>query len=141
LNSSESLKITNVKSLVNDGGLEQEVMKATIQAQKTYLGEQVMVSPDQNHTIAIKVKTAFIEDENSWFNTTHPEAIGPLIMQIQLHQQFAMLQMQMQMAMMGQQGMGGGMQGSGGPVDPSMTMPPQLMGQMNQQGGGQIPPA
>ena len=134
------LKLRNPKTLINDGGLEREVMKATIQAQKTYLGEPVTISPDQNHQLAIKVKTAFIEDEDSWFNKEHPEGIMPLIMQIQLHQQFATLQMQMQMAQMGlQQSSGGaGAGGSGGPVDASMQMPPQLMGQNNQQGGGML---
>jgi hypothetical protein len=140
----KELKIGNAQALVNDGGLEKEIMKATMQAQRTYLGEFVQVSPDQNHQIAIKVKTAFIEDEESWFNQNHPEMIPLIIQQIQLHQQFAMLQMQMQMQAAGLQGMGasgmlGG--GSGGPVDPSMQMPPQLMGQQNQQGGGMVPPA
>lgn len=109
------LKLGNPKKLVNDGGFEREVLRATMQAQRTYLGEPVAVAPDQNHQIASKVKVSFIEDEDSWFNKTHPEAIPILIQQIQLHDQFAILQMQMQMQ---QQAMMGA--GTGGPVDPSM---------------------
>jgi hypothetical protein len=131
----KELKIPNAKELVNDGGLEREIIKATMQAQKTYLGEPVAVSPDQNHQLAIKVKVAFIEDEESWFNREHPEGIGFLIQQIQLHQQFAMLQMQMQAAQMSlAQGQD---QGGGGPPA-NMGMPHSLMGQQNQQGGGMV---
>lgn len=109
------LKLGNPKKLVNDGGFEREVLRATMQAQRTYLGEPVAVAPDQNHQVASKVKVSFIEDEDSWFNKTHPEGIPLLIQQIQLHDQFAILQMQMQMQ---QQAMMGA--GTGGPVDPSM---------------------
>lgn len=140
------LQIGNPKKLINDGGLEREIMKSTIQAQKTYLGEPVAVSPDQDHNIAIKVKTAFIEDQDSWFNKEHPEAVPLLIQQIQLHQQFAMLQMQMMlaqqahMAIMGSGGLvdkGGG----GGPQGNPMGLPGMTAGAANQRGGGQIPAA
>jgi hypothetical protein len=134
----KELQIGNPKKLVNDGGFEREVYKATMQAQKTYLGAPVAVAPDQDHNIAIKVKTAFIEDEDSWFNKEHPEAIPLLIQQVQLHQQFAMLQMQQ---MMMQQAMMASMTGgTGGPVDPS-TMPGMTPGAANQRGGGLIPSA
>jgi hypothetical protein len=138
------LKLGNPKKLVIDGGFELEVTKATMQAQRTYLGEPVMVSPDQNHQLAMKVKTAFIEDTDSWFNKEHPEGIQPLIEQIKIHQQFAMLQMQAQMAMQQLNAMGG----SGGPVDPSMMggganmgLPASTPGAANQTDGGLIPSA
>jgi len=104
----EEMKLGNPKEFVEDGGWEHEVQKATLQTHKTYMGQQVFVSPDQNHDIAIKVKTAFIEDEESVFNKEHPEAIQQLIMQIQVHQQFLLIQMQMQLATMQNQAIGAG---------------------------------
>lgn len=137
----KELKFGNPKKLVNDGGIEQEVMKATMQVQRTYMGEMVQISPDQNHAIALKVKTAFIEDENSPWNEKYPEMIPAIIQQIQLHQQFLMLQMQMQLATL--QTGGAGLP-SGGMVDPALMqlagggMPAQQPGQVAQQGGSPL---
>lgn len=84
--------------LINDGGYEHQVELATLQASQTYLGESVIISPDQDHQIAIKVKTAFIEDRNSVWNTKYPQNAQQLIIQINQHQFFLQLQMQMQLA-------------------------------------------
>ncbi len=135
----KELKFGNPKKLVNDGGIEREIMKATMQAQRTYMGEQVQISPDQNHDIALRVKMAFIEDESSSWNAKFPEAIPLIIEQINLHQQFLMLQMQMQIATL--QNPAGEMQGA---VDPALMQlmgggtPAQMPGQVAQQGGSPL---
>lgn len=85
-------------AIVNDGGVEQQVQFATLQACKTYLGEFVIVSPDQNHQIAIKVKTSFLEDTDSVWNQKYPQAKPLLIEQIKQHQLFLQLQQQMALA-------------------------------------------
>lgn len=137
----KELKFGNPKKLVDDGGVEREVMRATMQAQRTYLGEPVNISPDQNHQIALMVKTAFIEDETGPWNTKFPEAIPMIIQQIELHQQFLMLQMQLQLATM-QTGMPP--PNSGGLVDPAMMQlpgrggPAMQAGQLAQQGGSPL---
>lgn len=84
--------------LINDGGYEHQVQLATLQASETYLGEPVIISPDQDHTVAIKVKTAFIEDQDSVWNTKYPQNAQLLVGQIQQHQFFLQLQMQMMLA-------------------------------------------
>lgn len=134
----EEMKLGNPKEFVEDGGWEREVNKATLQAHKTYMGELVIISPDQNHDIAIRVKTAFIEDVDSTFNKEHPEMIPMLIQQIQLHQQFMILQMQMQLATLQNAGIPGP---SGGPVDAAQLPGPPAVdggGAASQQQGGQV---
>lgn len=84
--------------LINDGGYEHEVQIATLQSCSTYLGEPVIISPDQDHSVAIKVKTAFIEDRDSVWNTKYPQNAQLLVAQIQQHQWFLQLQMQMMLA-------------------------------------------
>ena len=86
--------------MVGDGGREQQIQLATMQACETYLGNMVMVDPDQDHQLALKVKTSFIKDQKSVWNTTPEYArnAGMLIEQIKQHDYFLQLQMQMQLA-------------------------------------------
>ncbi len=86
-------------SIVQDGGMEQQIQFANLQACQTYLGYPVIVDPDQDHQIAIKVKTAYIKDRGSYWNTTPDFArYAPLlIQQIQQHQYLLQLQMQQQL--------------------------------------------
>lgn len=84
-------------ALVDDGGAEQQIQLANMQACKTYLGYPIIVDPDQDHQVAIKVKSSYIKDQISYWNTT-PEfaANAPkLIQQIQQHQYLLQLQQQM----------------------------------------------
>lgn len=87
-------------ALVDDGGRNQQVLFATTQACETYLGYPVLIDPDQDHSIAIKVKTSFIKDQRSTWNTTPSMAANSplLIEQIKQHQFFLQLQMQQQLA-------------------------------------------
>jgi len=131
---------------VNDGGFEREVYLATNQAINTFYGKPVMVNPDQNHQIAMKVKTRFIEDTESVFMTQYGQMAPLLIQQIQLHQQFLMLQMHQQLLMAKANAAGAGMEPP--PSNPALTMgqqPPMQAanmaaspGQIAQQGGGMI---
>lgn len=100
------LKLNEAIDAVIDGGVESEIATATEQAVKTYYGEKLIINPQQNHEIAIKVKTKFLEDIDSHWNSTYaglPSAMNPamtraqdLAMQIQLHQQFLLVLMQQQ---------------------------------------------
>lgn len=124
---------------VNDGGLEREVWLATDQAIKTFYGQQVMVNPDQNHQIAMRVKTRFLEDQTSVFMTQHRENAPRLIQQIQIHQQFLLLQQHQQLLMMKMQQLGGGEPGAP-PAPPGQALSAPNMaatpGQAQQQTGG-----
>lgn len=90
-------------ALVDDGGREQQIQFATLQACQTYLGYPVIVDPDQDHQLAIRIKTAFIKDRLSIWNMTPEYAVNAkqLIVQIQQHQ--LILQQQQQMMLLQQQ--------------------------------------
>lgn len=118
--------------VVDDGGREQQVQFATMQACQTYLGQPVLVDPDQDHQLAIRVKTAFIKDRTSIWNTTPEYAANAplLIQQIQQHQ--FILQLQMQMMLVQQQ-----MQVSQAQLNVHRDNPPKEQGGM--RGGGAAP--
>lgn len=132
----EEMKLGNPKEFIDDGGWEREVSRATMQAWKTYMGQPAIVSPDQNHDVAIKVKTAFIEDEESTFNREHPEAIPALIQQIQIHQEMLLMQMQMQVATL--QNQAAGAAAGEQPVDPAQAPPNGGAGGAAQNQGGTV---
>ena len=129
---------------VNDGGFEREVYIATTQAVDTFYGKPIMVNPDQNHQIAMKVKTRFLEDKESVFMTQHAHMAPALIQQIQLHQQFLMLQMHQQMLMAQANASGANIEALPPPPNsqqgPPLTAPNLAAspGQVAQQGGGMI---
>lgn len=87
---------------INDGGMEREVQQATEQAIRTFYGQNVLINPDQNHQIAIRVKTRFLEDQDSvWMTNQQYRAQSPkLVQQIQIHQSFLQLQLHQQLLMM-----------------------------------------
>lgn len=85
---------------VNDGGLEREIWMATKQTIKTFSGDpRVTISPDQNHEVAIKVKTRFLEDQDSVYMTQYRQFAPLLLQQIQQHQLFLQLQLHQQLLM------------------------------------------
>lgn len=104
------LKLTSAIDAVIDGGAEFEISKANEQAIKTFLGERVIIDPTQNHEAAIRVKTRYLEDQESYWNENFagmPSAMFPnlsraqdLAQQIALHQQFFMIQQQQLMLQM-----------------------------------------
>ena len=114
----KELRLHEALEAVVDQGTEYEINLANEQAIRTYLGEKVLISPTQNHQIAIKTKTRYLEDHNSrWnleyaglpagmpdFRTGAPQTRALfLAQQIEQHQQFQMIIMQQQM--LEQQGM------------------------------------
>lgn len=102
------LKLPEALAAVKDNGFEMQVSMAFDQAVQTYLGQPVAIAPSQQHEIAMQVKTRFLQDTGSTYNKQYagnPSAVPGLTttqylaQQIQLHQQFLMLQMQQQVAM------------------------------------------
>lgn len=109
----EEWKFPNVAGIVNDNGEALAVRQATEQAIQTYLGMPIMVDPSQNHQIAVSVKTSFIKDRESEWNSNPAYVINApkLINQIQIHQQFIQIEaLQRQLQVMQQSD-----------LDPSMT--------------------
>lgn len=120
-------------TIIEDGDREQQIQFSNQQACQTYLGYPVLVDPDQDHTIAIKTKTAYLKDRTSIWNTTPEYAVNAkfLIQQIEQHQYF--LQMQEQMAMLQAQ-----MQVAQAQLGVHRDNPPQMK-PVPQGGGGQQP--
>lgn len=102
----KELKMPELLDAVKDNGFEMQVSMAYDQAVQTYLGKAIAINPSQDHNIAIQVKTRFLQDTGSTYNTEYAANPSPirgmtvtqyLAQQIQIHQQFVMLQMQQQM--------------------------------------------
>lgn len=100
------LKLTEAMDAVQDNGLEFQIYFVTNQAIESYNGLPVAIDPSQDHNVAIKVLTRFLQDTSSIYNETMaglPSAMPGMTRaqyiasQIQIHQQFVMLQMQQQM--------------------------------------------
>jgi len=128
---------------VNDGGMERQIFLATNQAINTFYGKFVRINPDQDHQVAIRVKTRFLEDDESIFMTEYQHNASKLIEQIQIHQQFLMLQMHQQILQQQIAAHGGPPAlpppNSGGQQPPmSAEMIAASAGQVAQQGGGTI---
>lgn len=103
------LKLPEAMDAVKDNGFEFQVAIATDQAVNTYYGKPVAIDPSQDHQIALRVKTRFLQDHSSTYNTEMAANPSPipgvtvaqyLAQQIAIHQQFVMLQMQQQMMML-----------------------------------------
>ncbi len=101
------LKLPEALDAVKDNGFEFQVSFATDQAIQAYMGMPVAIDPSQDHQIALRVLTRFLQDTNSIYNKQmagNPSAMPGLncvqyIAQlIQIHQQFLMMQMQQQQA-------------------------------------------
>jgi len=136
----EEWRFDTAAEWVNDGGFEREVYLATDQAIQTFYGVQVIINPDQNHQVAIKVKTRFLEDQKSIFMTQYRQNAPQLVKQIQIHQNFLMLQMHMQMLQAKV-----GIPPGANPTEMQPRSPglpsgagPSTPGQMMQQGGAGI---
>lgn len=88
-------KFTDLDAIVNDNGLDENIQLSNLQACETYMGELVMVDPDQDHSVAIKVKVSYLKDRDSVWNTNPQYVINAqkLVQQIQIHQQYLQLQM------------------------------------------------
>lgn len=133
---------------VNDGGFEREVYIATLQCVNTFQGKKVFINPDQNHQLAIKVKTRFLEDTDSvWMSNPEMNQFAPLIMQqIQVHQNFVMIQLHQQMLQQLAAAHGGPQLQDGGDGSNPPGRQPSLSagnvaataGQMVQQGGASM---
>lgn len=136
-------RFDDIDELVNDGGFEHEVYKATDQVNRTFLGDDnVMIDPDQNHQIAIEVKKSYLEDKDSVWLEKYPERASLIMKQILEHQKILQMQMALQMArmqIMRPVGQGGGGASQQPPLENSPM--PQSAGAMMQQTGGPQPAA
>lgn len=103
----EEWHFRDIHNIVNDGDVEHQILLANDQACRTYLGDFVMIDPQQNHQIALKVKTSYLADRSSVWNTTPQYVFNTpkLVQQIQIHQQWIQLQ-QMQAMLAQRQQMG-----------------------------------
>jgi hypothetical protein len=98
-------KIPNVDQIVNDGGLEQQILLANEQATSTYLGNFVLIDPDQDHNIAIRVKKSYLANRYSVWNTNPQYARNGVLLvgQMEQHMRFLQMQLLQQQLMMEQQ--------------------------------------
>lgn len=98
-------KFPNAEQLVDDGGFDKEVAFATLQVVKTFEGDPTAppVNPDQNHEIAIKVITSFLEDQDSYWMRNYKQNAPFLVQRAQIHMQFLLVQQQLMAAQMQQQ--------------------------------------
>ena len=103
------LKLPEALAAVRDNGLEFQISLATEQAIQTYEGQSVAIDPNQDHDIAMRIKTRFLQDHNSIYNqemAANPSPIPNvtvtqyLAQQIQVHQQFSIMIKQQQMLQM-----------------------------------------
>lgn len=87
-------------SIIEDGDQEEQIQKANQDTCLTYLGYPVLVDPDSDHQIYLKVITAYIKNRNSVWNTTPEYApnVKNLLEQIKQHQFYIQLQQQMMLA-------------------------------------------
>lgn len=98
-------KMKDVDKIINDGGMENNIQSITTDTIQTYLGENVVIDPSQNHQLAIQIKMSFLKDRKSVWNSNPQWAANgqKLVPQIQQHQLFLQLQMQQQQLQMEQQ--------------------------------------
>lgn len=103
----EVIKAPQLQEAVMDDGFSEQVAEATEQSIETYLGQQVIVDPTQNHQIALEVKSRYLKDIKSNWNQDYgmlPDATGKqtraqnLAQQCALHQQFLQIELQQQLA-------------------------------------------
>jgi hypothetical protein len=104
----DELRIKGLRKCIIPNGTERNITKSTEQAIKTYLNEQVLIDPSQDHRIAIEVKTRYLEDMDSVWNIKYGAQLymnSPmtraqyLAQQIQIHTNFYNIQMQQEMMM------------------------------------------
>lgn len=140
----EEVRMPELKRAILDNGFRKQQGKAQLQACKTFMNEQVIIDPNQDHNIAIETKMAILEDQNSGYEElkdlpyletgrTRAQAIAD---QIGIHQQFAMLQMMReQQMMMSQMIAGGGALSTSMPPGPGV---PSLPGQAPETPGQKL---
>lgn len=137
----EEWRFDTANEWINDGGMEREVWLATNQAINTFFGQNVIINPDQNHQVAIKVKSRFLEDQTSVFMTQYRNRAPLLVQQIQIHQAFVQLQLHQQLLLMKLRGgpsvPQGGETGSGAPPLGAANIA-ATAGQLTQQGGAAL---
>lgn len=90
-------KFPNAEEYVDDGGFEHEVAFATLQVIKTLEGDPTAppVNPDQNHQVAIKIISSFLEDQDSYWMKTYRVNAPILVERAKVHQEFLLMQQQL----------------------------------------------
>lgn len=93
-----------LQKAIIDQGRDRDIARAQEQCYKTYLDEPVVIDPGQNHEIAMQVKIRFIENTESDWNKrygslpymgTNNPRVQVLAAQVQLHQNYILMQQQM----------------------------------------------
>lgn len=105
------LRMPELAEAIMDNGFEQNVYEASEQTTDTYMGKQVIIDPAQDQQVAMEVKMRYLKDLDSDWNVNYGGQPAPvpnqkgqpqsraqyLAEQIQIHQQFALIQMQAQL--------------------------------------------
>ena len=128
----------NIDELVNDQGFSEEVQRATMQAILAYQGTPIPINPNQNHQIAIKVKSSFLEDLSSIWNRDYAQNAQLLVRDVQLHQQFILAAMQQQMIEEQHQANIQNAQGQEAAQSKAAPQVPERAGQVSQAQGGTL---
>lgn len=132
-------RFPNAESYVDDQGMDHEVALATLQVIQTLQGDPAAlpVNPDQNHAVALKVITSFLEDQQSTWMTKYKQNAPLLVQRAMIHQHFLDLQMALMQAQMQEQQLQEAQHASmGKPATKSKNgQSPQRAGQAAQQSG------
>lgn len=138
----DEVKISGLKKAIIPNGMEENIQEASMQAYDTYLDKQVILDPNQDHRIAIEVKTRFLKDTQSAWNEEYgslpylnlPVSRAQAIaQQIQVHQNYLLVQQQQQMLMEVanlQTQLAGGEKPNAGANGGSIQSPPSSSGTM-----------
>lgn len=104
--------LPSLQRAIIDGGRDRQIELSKDQAMCIYINENSIIDPEQDHAIAVQVKIRFLQDANSVWNqryaslpylaTGMPRAQA-LAQQIQMHNNFIMMQQMQKAAMMQQQ--------------------------------------
>lgn len=98
----------SLQKAIIDNGRDREIERAKDQCFRTYLNEPIVIDPGQDHTIAMQVKTRFVEDTKSEWNVkygslpylmTNVPRLMALAQQVQIHQNYLLQQQQMAAAL------------------------------------------
>lgn len=146
----QEIKLPEGLKAIQDNGFQRQVTIAYNQCIEVYLDRPCIIDPSQDHKIAIEVKTRFLQDHDSNWNTMYAGlpyspmagmARSQIIaQQIQIHQQFIEQQMKLQMLQQQMAMLDGMGEQPGTPGIPSLPSSPvaQNAGMIASMQGGQM---
>lgn len=110
--------LPGIQRAIVDGGRQRQIEIAKVQTMSIYMNENSIINPQQDHGIAIEVKTRYLEDVGSEWNVRYgdqqymmlqwPNGMPvtrkqALAQQIQIHQNYQLQQQMQQQALIAQQ--------------------------------------